>query len=1040
MSGKTRNTIGAVFATVGSIVSYFYPVAGLALVAIGSWLSYDGQKRMQREAERRARAGFRANSVKGNVRGSHEHHQIVFGEGRVGGLVVAAGTEAGPDMPNQYLYIGIAHSIAHAGGCEGVTGIWLDDTFVSTASMSGDPNAGEVDVNAGVFSGLVRLRHYRGTGTQGSDATLVAAAVDAASSYRRGIAWTWARLKRTTDEAAFRAAFKFGIPILSAKLKGVRVYDPRLDSTNGGSGTQRVDDVLTWAWSNNPILCAATYSIMQVSDGGMGVPHARIDWPSVAAAASVCDETISTPAGNAARFSCNGVISTADKREVNLQKILDSCLGKRVRVGGKYKFFAACARATAGEIDATWLAGAFTITPLEPLESLYNAVRVNLDDASQEFKTVEAPLYTSTAYEAQDNGQRIFADLNLPMVSNVYQAQYIAQIHHKRSRDQMTVMLHCNLKALDMEVWETYKLNLPDSGIDLTGYTFRIHGMDLAEDGIRVTLKADSSSVYTVDTMATPAGGTSATAGGETPPQMTGLTATSAPNGVLLRWNAPPAYMLPRVLIERSATGGGSGFSQIGIAGANEAYFDTKQFGGTWYYRVRAQSWSANYGAYSAEASATAMLAGDQSGLFVMNGNFESGDVEWAKDAGWTIVADATNARGSSDRCAKLPGTGASQTVAITNSRRVPISPGDIVEVRGYLKSTASADGTGKIAARYYDSIGSYLSDDAGNNIAGGTTTYSGSRKVSTAPANAAYVSAAYIVASFTSSSANAWFADDTVLFATTKEAYNLTVAGSGQRLGDARNVIMAQVGGMVGVPSTSALSAVDAGATTSINVEAFSLQAGGAMISYNAVSNAATGLGFTTKYWVYANDPTYAGGTLTWTATTNPVTASIGDGRIILGPITTPADSGAPTAPYMDPACVAADSWMASGEQAIRVKPGDVLLHRTDKGACALGEVEMAYPAVQACVEIETTSGARLICSTSTPFTLRDGSSRLAPEMLGQAVLVQRGGDFRWERVSKVNPAGDRQVMRISVGGHSYPAGTTRDALVFSHNVLNKN
>lgn len=44
------------------------------------------------------------------------------------------------------------------------------------------------------------------------------------------------------------------------EIKGRKIYDPRLDTTKGGSGSHRFDDPSTWAWSNNPVLQIFDYT------------------------------------------------------------------------------------------------------------------------------------------------------------------------------------------------------------------------------------------------------------------------------------------------------------------------------------------------------------------------------------------------------------------------------------------------------------------------------------------------------------------------------------------------------------------------------------------------------------------------------------------------------------------------------------------------------------------------------------------------------------------------------------------------------------
>jgi hypothetical protein len=93
---------------------------------------------------------------------------------------------------------------------------------------------------------------------------------------------------------------------------------------------------------------------------------------------------------------------------------------------------------------------------------------------------------------------------------------------------------------------------------------------------------------------------------------------------------------------------------------------------------------------------------------------------------------------------------------------------------------------------------------------------------------------------------------------------------------------------------SGSPLTASDAGATASILVSAFTMQYGFGTVSFN--SYLITGLGFNTQYYVFGSDPTYAGGAVTFQASTLPQDVVDDEGLVFAGRIITPADGGGGT------------------------------------------------------------------------------------------------------------------------------------------------
>lgn len=77
---------------------------------------------------------------------------------------------------------------------------------------------------------------------------------------------------------------------VSARLWGRRLYDPRKDSTAGGTGTHRLADPNTWEWNDCPSLALADWASNTLYGAGEAV-----DWASVPAAADANDALVGSP-------------------------------------------------------------------------------------------------------------------------------------------------------------------------------------------------------------------------------------------------------------------------------------------------------------------------------------------------------------------------------------------------------------------------------------------------------------------------------------------------------------------------------------------------------------------------------------------------------------------------------------------------------------------------------------------------------------------------------------------------------------------------
>ena len=540
-------------------------------------------------------------SVKATVTGGTNPMQLVFGTRRVGGQLAYIGTSG---TGNAYLHYVQAHSLCASCGVDDITDVYFDGITVADANINGSGV-----ITAGTYAGWAEVRRVLGTSADTVDATLDAAFTEIDSNFiGKGVAKTYFRFYRdTADDDGFQAVFPRGVPVCTVLLKGQKCYDPRLDSTNGGSGTHRYATASTWAYSSNPALCASQFAIMDKGDGGCGLdPATEVDWVSVAAAASICEETRTIPDGlggntTQVRFDCHIVLNTSDDLTTNLDKLVASMAGQWVITGGRLTLYAGAYTSPVATIDEAWLAGHPTYTPRMPIEALWNAVKGSFDNASAGYRTEYATPYTNTTYETQDDGQRLWKDVQHYGTTNQYQAQYLQVIFGRRSRMQKQLGLPLNMRGRDLRVWDTVTVTLDEFNLS---QVFRIVDLDNQPDGCMATLVEEASSVYSdalTDYVETNAPSTP-TVTEETPPTPAGVGVNATIAGNIITWTAGPSDIVAEV--HASDTSGGT-FINIGET-QGTSYTERVSGGATRYYKVRFRI-RGTVGSFSSEVSATGL-------------------------------------------------------------------------------------------------------------------------------------------------------------------------------------------------------------------------------------------------------------------------------------------------------------------------------------------------------------------------------------------------------------------------------------------------
>lgn len=975
-------------------------------------------------------------SVKLNFQGEESPLYLVFGQHRVGGHISVLGVSGDN---NKYLHMGVTHSVASPAGMSDITDIWLDERKIDDTIIDGSG-----DITSGDYQGIVNIRRYLGTDSETAD-TVFTGPIDYqnSNSFGRGLARIHVRLEKVADDEKFRNAFPRGVPQLTALLEG-RCYDPRLDSTNGGSGSQTYSNPDTWTFSQNPALCAATYLIMAASDGGWGVSPSRIDWTSVAASANRCDDLVERPdnAGGtvfAARHTCNIILDTGEGIRTNLGKILTSMDGTvYTGLDGQIRIVAGEYDVPTTTIDDTWIRQGEISAQLDTDDDkVHNAVRARYIEPLVGWQPVSCVPYTNSTYEAED-GRREYIDLDIPATTDRYEAQYLCAIAGRKSRHQRSLTLPLNYKGFDVELRENVTVSLTDPAVS---GVFKVVNWKYDLKGPIVTLLEQTSTAwdsaigdYTETVPTVPASLVN-----QVPPTPTGLTAGSVINGVALSWDPLGAGEYAQILVYRATSSAGT-YTNIADVRGN-TYTDPRTDGETYYYKIKATSPLRNGTSsdFSSIVSSNARLLHTN---LIRNPSGALGTRFWS-DFGGATVGSLLAPDGWQLRFAGA----SSGTRGIFTD--IDAMPNVAYSLSGEVYAAGLNSGTVVFDVVWLDSGGSQIGDTGGVGItsAAGWAYYKSENFVSPAGTAKARVrifqqdanSAGVVIAGRNLKLEEGEYA---TLFSdeATQEGNRLTVADSGVQVGDQRNslaIISANfTNGLVSVSgSNGLLAAFDQGTSVRIQLNACTLQFGFGPVSYNQSSK--TGHDYNSQYFVYASDPGLDGGTVT--LLTDPVdySAQSDSDYVFFGGIVTagPGEESHGTGEIL---CVHADAWMDGNLQARGVDKGARIL--CWDGDMFFGEVEAVEPVAEVpCVRLETETGATLTCSVATPIDQPDGRSVLAAHMHGGQLLTEQAdGSFQWEAVKNPRLVGIQPVAKISVGGISFAASDEKGGRrIVTHNGL---
>jgi predicted phage tail protein len=417
---------------------------------------------------------------------------IIYGKRKVGGVAVFLET-SGTD--NTYLYMIMALC---EGGIESCEKIYIDDKEVTWSGAltdgtertvdSSDSNFYKADptVDGSSAESTISATWYDGDDDQTYNTTVGALSSWTSSHRLRGISYLALKFKWNQDCFG-------GIPNIKAEIKGRKVYDPNLDTTKtGGSGSHREDTASTWEWSDNPVLCTLDY--MRNARFGMGIANSFFDgdYADWQTAADVCDVDVTpyTAASAIDLLDMGAVIDTKKKCIENLKTMVTGFRGYLNYANGEYKVLSESTGSAAISLTEDNIIGGIQVSSLDR-NSRFNRVIctfVNPDKNYQADEVQWPPVDDSGLTSADQHATMKTADggflqegrFDFPTITNVYQAQGLAEVICRRSRNNLNVALRCDATGLDLMVGEI--VNITHATPAFSAKTFRVQGMQVNTD------------------------------------------------------------------------------------------------------------------------------------------------------------------------------------------------------------------------------------------------------------------------------------------------------------------------------------------------------------------------------------------------------------------------------------------------------------------------------------------------------------------------------------------------------------------------------
>lgn len=346
----------------------------------------------------------------------------------------------------------------------------------------------------------VVIRYFKGTYDQAADAQLIARANPAGR-------WTEAHRGRgvcylSIDQIYHEELQLTGIPSVQIETEGLVLYDPRKDSTNGGSGPHRWGQPNTYEPSANPAIQEYNFRRGVLVNGqrllGMQISPVNLILAMYVAAANINDEPVPLAAGGTEpRYRCSVNISDDRANSNVLDTLRNATAGFVLERGGQFGPIPGTAQIPITALafsEADMVVGERSrFSKHRSRTDLVTSVHGRFCDPAAFWEAASFPAREDPADDAAI-GEKIAKDLDLTQVFSSSQAQRIAESERRRSLQQGQGTCVLPAKWIGVQPGDWLPFNSEKHGAMTVLVT--AHALDTARHLVTISYERIANSVY----------------------------------------------------------------------------------------------------------------------------------------------------------------------------------------------------------------------------------------------------------------------------------------------------------------------------------------------------------------------------------------------------------------------------------------------------------------------------------------------------------------------------------------------------------------
>jgi hypothetical protein len=410
---------------------------------------------------------------------------IVYGKRQVGLTRVFVESSG---SANEYLYVAGVLSEGGGGGITAIDEVYVDDKLVTWSGSLTDGTVRTVnssDTNFYKGESLISIQPFFGLDNQSASSLLDETTNWTSNHKLSGLAYVALRFKWNQD------AFN-GLPEVRVTLRGKKIYDPRLDTTKGGSGSHRQDTASTWAYSANSSLILLDY--LRNTRYGKGLPNDSFEtnYDSFKTSANTCDTQV-TPYSGASTinlFETNAVLDSEKKVLDNVRELLVPMRAIFNYTQGKYKIIIEGSGASQLLLTKDNVVSEVKLQG-ESKSEKYNRVVGTFSNPDKDYQsdTVSYPPFDDAHLDSadrhatmltEDNETLLERSFDMLQVTSPYQAEEICENILKRSRNNLKAEVTVTSEGLNLSIGDIVTATYDTAGFSVK--PFRVMSLAINSD------------------------------------------------------------------------------------------------------------------------------------------------------------------------------------------------------------------------------------------------------------------------------------------------------------------------------------------------------------------------------------------------------------------------------------------------------------------------------------------------------------------------------------------------------------------------------